>query len=166
MTDQNEKMSIEAALRRAFSMGQNYWSLADSESIAAQNRSDGVRQRFEVFIAEFVQSQQAQGEAVAVPVVNAYPSIHNDTKPKPIDQWLEGWLETCDGHHRTVYLAAIDFIRSVSGYRHPPAPLALDIDDLSNFIRMINGDNSMGAGALAECICEYLSGALKPDGGA
>lgn len=33
----------------------------------------------------------------------------------------------------------------------------VDVDQLSNFIRFVDGNNSLGAGALAEKIAEYLS---------
>lgn len=34
-----------------------------------------------------------------------------------------------------------------------------DVDGLSNFIRQVDGDNKMGAGALAERICDWISAA-------
>lgn len=40
-----------------------------------------------------------------------------------------------------------------------PAPGVPDVDDLAQFIRQIDGKNSMGAGALAEHICEWLAAA-------
>lgn len=43
----------------------------------------------------------------------------------------------------------------------PPAPQA-DIDRLSNFIRCIDGNNSMGAGALAEKIIEWMTTRQAP----
>jgi hypothetical protein len=35
--------------------------------------------------------------------------------------------------------------------------LVPDVDDLSNFIRGIDGSNKMGAGALAERICDWIA---------
>jgi len=40
------------------------------------------------------------------------------------------------------------------GTAQPSAP---NVDALSNFIRQIDGDNSMGAGALAEAICGWIA---------
>ena len=39
----------------------------------------------------------------------------------------------------------------------PPAPAVLDVDWLSNVIRTVDGNNTLGAGALAEKIVEALS---------
>ena len=38
--------------------------------------------------------------------------------------------------------------------------MKIDIDALSNFIRQIDGNNQLGAGALAEKIAEYLEPTL------
>lgn len=35
-----------------------------------------------------------------------------------------------------------------------------DVDDLANFIRAIDGNHKMGAGALAESICAWLAATL------
>lgn len=43
----------------------------------------------------------------ATPIVAAY----SGSKEKPIDEWLEGWLDTCDYHQSLVFKATIDFIR-------------------------------------------------------
>ena len=37
---------IKSGLNRAFSMGQNYWADADSESYKANKRGDAIRQKF------------------------------------------------------------------------------------------------------------------------
>lgn len=42
--------------------------------------------------------------------------------------------------------------------RAHPAPLP-QVDELAQFIRQIDGDHRMGAGALAEHICEWLAAA-------
>jgi hypothetical protein len=38
-----------------------------------------------------------------------------------------------------------------------PAPVVPDVDDLANFIRHTDGNHKMGAGALAERICDWLA---------
>jgi hypothetical protein len=43
-----------------------------------------------------------------------------------------------------------------------PTSAAADVDALAQFIRSIDGRNSMGAGVLAEHICEWL--ATTPEG--
>lgn len=48
-------------------------------------------------------------------------------------------------------------------YLHPLAPSAVDVDLLAQFIRKIDGNNSMGAGALAEKIIDWLSAARSEE---
>lgn len=43
-----------------------------------------------------------------------------------------------------------------------PTPQVPDVDELAQFIRRIDGSNSMGAGALAEQICEWQCGTPYP----
>lgn len=38
-----------------------------------------------------------------------------------------------------------------------------DVDDLAQHIRRVDGQNAMGAGALAESICEWLQSTPKPE---
>lgn len=43
---------IRAALRRAFNLGQTYWDQADSESYAANRRSEATRATFDAHVEE------------------------------------------------------------------------------------------------------------------
>lgn len=51
-------------------------------------------------------------------------------------------------------------LAALSSQPSPELAVVSDVDDLAQFIRQIDGQNSMGAGALAERICEWL--ALRP----
>lgn len=54
-------------------------------------------------------------------------------------------------------------VRDAWNRRTPPAQ-ALDVDALANFIREIDGRHDIGAGALAECICERFATPTPPAG--
>jgi hypothetical protein len=49
---------IEDALRRAFQLGQTYWSQADSESWSENKKSDKTLERFRALVAEFAAKEQ------------------------------------------------------------------------------------------------------------
>ena len=62
-------------------------------------------------------------------------------------------------------LAVIDAEKS-GLYTAPPSTAevrALDVDALAQHIRTVDGNNSMGAGALAESICEFLTKRIGED---
>lgn len=60
--------------------------------------------------------------------------------------------------------AAADGLRALLSHPAEPAqptPAVPHVDDLAWFIRTVDGDNSMGAGMLAERICDWLSNPLS-----
>ena len=70
---------IEKALRRAFIIGQNYWSNADSESRSAWKRADKNKEEFELLIKETIraalQSPRVPDNYIAVPLEPTGPMI-------------------------------------------------------------------------------------------
>jgi hypothetical protein len=62
-------------------------------------------------------------------------------------------LEACTGRDSRIVSAL-----------QPRAMVVPAVDDLSNFIRGIDGSNKMGAGDLAERICDWLAAAPAPKG--
>lgn len=55
------------------------------------------------------------------------------------------------------YLADPSYSSCVTVIAEQQTVAVLDVDHLSNFIRAVDGNNSMGAGALAERICDWLT---------
>lgn len=51
--------TVEAALRRAFSLGQTYWQQADSVSYSQQLKSDATRAKFNALVAETLAALEA-----------------------------------------------------------------------------------------------------------
>ena len=47
-----DKTALEKALRRAFSLGQECWRLADSMSYSDNRKSADTRRKFEALVAE------------------------------------------------------------------------------------------------------------------
>lgn len=58
---------LAEALHRAFSLGQNYWQQADSESYAQNNKADLTRQRFLTLVADTCASYESRAEAKPAP---------------------------------------------------------------------------------------------------
>jgi hypothetical protein len=50
--------ATEQALRKAFTLGQTYWQLADSNSTSNQNKSDKVKEQFEALVAQVLEGQK------------------------------------------------------------------------------------------------------------
>ena len=75
------------------------------------------------------------------------------------DAW-DAWQTCSKEHHDFVKRCPNEWpdyeVRAL--YTHPADQVAnIDPDKLAQFIRQIDGDNRMGAGALAEHICEWLA---------
>ena len=70
---------------------------------------------------------------------------------------FEAWLgiKPCGAAHDLAYEA----FKAGAAWQRTQAAGVPDCNQLSNFIRSVNGNNRMGAGALAEQICEWLAAA-------
>lgn len=92
-----------------------------------------------------------------------------DEKHDAFTAWVAGEREAYLLGHRDARYAAADLVLARADELAAlavPAPLqaeqderaSIDVDQLANFIRSIDGDHKMGAGALAEHIAGYVSG--------
>lgn len=75
------------------------------------------------------------------------------------------WPVTWEQEARDAYKTAEDmFDRWQAAQQAAQAPEGPDVDDLAQFIRQIDGNHTMGAGALAERIVEWLAARPQAEG--
>lgn len=88
---------IEKALRRAFIIGQNYWSNADSESRSAWKRADKNKEEFELLIKETIRAALQSPRVPVIPELDeAIDFVDGDACPHGI----------CEPEYKTVLIAA------------------------------------------------------------
>jgi hypothetical protein len=70
---------------------------------------------------------------------------------------LELAAKAIEKHHSSLAWPFAEELRNILSAQPAVSGLVPDVDDLSNFIRGIDGSNKMGAGALAERICDWIA---------
>lgn len=135
---------IDDGLNRDWPVGGYAPGLYECECINCSTKFDGDKRAKQCLPcaalslkAEIERLREAQEEPVAYMAPNS--DLRHNCKAESADEW---------GKQFTPLFTA-------------PPPPSVDADELSNFIRKIDGNHTMGAGQLAERICEWLSAANK-----
>jgi hypothetical protein len=114
-----------------------------------------------------------QGEAEPVAVLDCWEKdlvhdlvIETERAIKQRDEFLKTGVSTAGhgGSHDTCFGFIVRKYMAKLGTRPAPRAAVPDVDILAQFIRSIDGDNSLGAGALAERILEWLAAAPEQGG--
>lgn len=136
MTKQIELPALEAALRRAFLLGQTYWQQADSEYSSQHKKADETLAKFKALIPETLAAiaKHEEDRVVGEPVANvlkalrvawtyaASPIEHCKTSPSS-----SGWMIERASEDETLIREALATTRSLPVAT--PAPLVAQADD-------------------------------------